>query len=391
MKRLFRFSSFMTVCLLVCFFTFSVSAVPAFTVSDTENKLLYLTASQEDIDNITSAPQASKLTYLTDIMVFDKSQIDTLGSYKAIALPYTLSNQIDLTGLFNQGVRIYLYGNVTVSDYNSAVGSSLEARRIVHDIGDPDSSKCLTQTIEDTGIEYAVIGWTKNNVVSKGLLCTFDCNAHEVQPFYYFKAVCNHFKKAQNSITPYSVELIDQLTDNVTYYHRMESATYMDWYLSQDIGERDANADYYAVTTHVWATADGRGNDIINVGVKNKVVMPNDDLYDCAPASTSALNDGSITVDLISGSISASMNFNCDPSVKREADYTNDTVEWTFYMGSGYNPHGLDNEVFKTIFIWSTNSSNAPYLDIEYRSTTQCGNIPPTYQDWQAVRVSMTP
>lgn len=364
-------------------------AIPTFAVSDTENKLLYLTVSQEDIDNITGTPQVSELTYLADFMVFDKLQMDTFGSYKAIALPYALSSQIDLTELFNQGVRVYLYGNVTVSDYNSAVGNSLESNRVVNDIGDSGNSKHLTQVIEDTGIEYAVVGWTNSNIINKGLLCTFDCEESEIQPFYYFKAVCNNFMKVQNSITPNSVELIDQQTDYVTYYNQMESATYMDWYLSQDFGERDANRDYYAVATHVWATTDMPGGEIADVQIKNTVVDSDDELYDCAPANTASLDKGSISVDLISGSISASINLNSNPQVIRDADYTNDTVEWTFYRGTGWNPPKLDNDVFKTLFVWSTDSSNKPYLDIEYKSLTQRGNNPPIHQDWQAVRVSL--
>lgn len=364
-------------------------AVPAFAVDVTENKLLYLTVTQEDIDNITSAPQVSELTYLADLMVFDESQIDTFRTYRAIALPYNLSGQIDLTELFDQDVRVYLYGNVSVSDYNNAVGSPLESKRVVNDIGDSGIIKQLTQTVEDTGIEYAVIGWTNSNAASKGLLCTFDCDESEAQPFYYFKAVCNNFKKVQNSFTPYSIELIDQQTDYVTYYNSMDSATYMDWYLSQDIGERDADADYYAVATHVWASTDMVGGEIINVGIKNSVVKNGDELFDCAPANTAALDGASISVDLMSGSISASINLSSDPQVIRDADYTNDTVEWTFYRGTGWNPPGLDNDTFKTLFVWSTDSSNDPYLDIGYRSLTQRGNNPPIYQAWQTVQVSL--
>lgn len=366
-----------------------VLAVPAFAADDTENKLLYLTVTQEDIDNITSAPQVSELTYLADLMVFDESQIDTFGTYRAIALPYNLSSQIDLTGLFDQGVRVYLYGNVSVSDYNNAVGSPLESKRVVNDIGDSGITKQLTQTIEDTGTEYAVIGWTNSDAARKGLLCTFDCDESEVQPFYYFKAVCNNFKKVQNSSTPYSVELIDQQTDYVTYYNSMDSATHMDWYLSQDVGERDANADYYAVATHVWASTDMSGAEIINVGIKNSVVQNGDELYDCAPANTSTLEGASISAELMSGSISASLNLSSDPRVSRDADYTNDTVEWTFSKRSGWNPPGLDNDTVKTLFVWSTDSSNDPYLNIGYRSLTQRGNIPPTIQDWATVRVSL--
>jgi hypothetical protein len=363
--------------------------VPAFAANITENKLLYLTATQEDIDNITAAHQVSELTYLADLVVFDESQADTFETYSAIALPYDLATQIDLAKLFGKGVRVYLYGNVSVSDYSNAVGSSLESKRIVNDIGDSGTVKRVTQTVEDIGIEYAVIGWTNSDAVDRGLLCTFDCDGSDTPPFYYFKAVCNNFKKVQNSITPYSVELIDQHTDYVSYYNDANSVTYMDWYLSKDIGERNPNADYYAVATHVWASTDMTGGEIKNVGIKNSVIQSGDELFDCAPANTAALKGGSISVDLMSGSVSASINLSSDPQVTRNADYTNDTVEWTFYKGVGWNPPGLDNDTFKTLFVWST-TSNRPSLKIEYRSLTQRGNAPPIYQAWRTVRVSLS-
>lgn len=84
--------------------------VPAFAANITENKLLYLTTTQEDIDNITAAHQVSELTYLADFLVFDESQADTFETYSAIALPYDLATQIDLAKLFGKGVRVYLYG-----------------------------------------------------------------------------------------------------------------------------------------------------------------------------------------------------------------------------------------------------------------------------------------
>lgn len=162
-------------------------------------KLLFFVAEQQEAERIADAPRVSSLTSLADLVVFDAAQTDIAAAYPAVALPCDLAGRIDLPGLFESGVRIYLYGEVSVSDYTSAVGSPLTARRLVTDIGDSGIVREMTQVVEDDGSTYAVIGWTNADCEKKGFLCTIDAAPDEVAPEDYFQAVCEHYAQTQDA------------------------------------------------------------------------------------------------------------------------------------------------------------------------------------------------
>ena len=360
----------------------------ALSIGDNEGKhILYVVASQEDYTNISSSYVAESTSDIVDLITVDDLGYYTPIDYQAVAVPYEHSNTINLEYLFQHGVTIYIYGGLTMTEYSQAINAPLELERVVSDIGDTEVLDRKTVTLQDLGIEYAVIGWSNRDVTDKGLLCSFD--DANIEQYYYYNAITRNYAQSQTQIqTQRSIELIDQQTDYEIYYNNNQSTTYMDWYLSKDVDELDPDRDYYAITTHVWATTDAPGSEISSVGVKNALILDGDDLYDTAPSSSSSLDGGSISVDLISGSVSATLNLSSDPGVIRTQDYTNDNVEWQFHPRS-FRPLPIDGEVFKTITVWSTDSTNDPLIDVSYRSATQRANITPTYQSWMTIRVNV--
>lgn len=354
--RKIKISFVMVVMVLVLASIFTMMPVMACNSEHSVDKdLLYVVSAQEDIANIRENDKTSAISDVADFVTTDNFTLNTLNSYSAVALPAEWAQNLDLSSSYKNGVRIYLYGSLSVSDYTTVIKSDLEATRIVTDIGDDPTKKQVTQTIEDNDTRYAVIGWSNSSVADKGLLCKFDAASNEIAPYWYYVAVLDNYRKSLN-VEPSSIELIDQKTDYITWYNDMNSSTHLDWYLSQDMGERDTQIDYYGITTNVWATTDASGSEISNVGIIHEAVFSSDEFYDCSPESTSSLTASSISVDLASGTLSASINLSSKPHVTRDTDFTNDIVQWDFTPRTAF-PIKLDGDVFKAITVWSTNTS----------------------------------
>lgn len=394
MKSTHKMHSFLAyvliLALLICTPMSSLTTVQGFAATsqsdngDNVDKILYIVHSQEDIDNITNSSGTADQAYLADFYLPCDITNEIIEKYSTIGIPYDIAVSMDRNLLFSGGARVYVYGELTITDYMQLLNGPLVVTKVVS-LGEDEIDSSVTKdvTLVDDGIQYSVIGWTTMHTMDKGLLCTIDNGELPLEPSNYYKAVSSNYLELQTKCTPYSIEIVDEGIDNASYYAGGE--THLDWYLHKDLGETSADRDYYCIETNTWAKSDDGGSQIECISVKTSIPKGYGDLKSAEPHNTLSLS-GSISVDLSSGTVTVGVGTSSKPSVSRNMSPSKGTVEWEFRNGIEFK--GLEEGFCSTLTAWSTPTTNSTKIDIYYKSSVQLvGNIPLS-QSWQKVSVS---
>lgn len=128
------------------------------------------------------------------------------------------------------------------------------------------------------------------------------------------------------------------------------------WVLFQDSADRDVEYDYFAVRPVVWATAYNNYKVFESEVTIN--TSKNHFLQDYQPSSTK-YSDFSVSLDLISGSVTASGTIPVGGYISSSADWSNNEVKWSL-IGDGE---------IKPVFSWRSPANNRQAsVDVQFLS-----------------------
>ena len=337
----------LVLCILLC-----VSSISFFSASATEQtyKLLFVAdeSSYNTFLNELANPMVivdkSRLDYyissgidvsnsiVADFDLFDYTLITdvaeiSLNNYKAIVLPIDDDETEAIArSAYNQGILVYLYGQLTINDYKEAL--SLNQFTLSADIYNSYEVKCDTVeqgfdvTFENTEI-YNVICYSSNT-----LLCKFGNSAKEVN---YLVAALNNCIETRN-VGRTRATIVKSEFDFTTYWGtNNQYASHLDYTLYREMDESDDVYDYFGVKTRTWV--DTNGAEVSGIMTKYDIPFTRDDLLETGPDSQNSIGTLSVSVGFGNDGLTGSIGFTVDlsdqrPRIERTEDYTNDTVEW---------------------------------------------------------------
>ena len=300
----------LVLCILLC-----VSSISFFSASATEQtyKLLFVAdeSSYNTFLNELANPMVivdkSRLDYyissgidvsnsiVADFDLFDYTLITdvaeiSLNNYKAIVLPIDDDETEAIArSAYNQGILVYLYGQLTINDYKEAL--SLNQFTLSADIYNSYEVKCDTVeqgfdvTFENTEI-YNVICYSSNT-----LLCKFGNSAKEVN---YLVAALNNCIETSN-VGRTRATIVKSEFDFTTYWGtNNQYASHLDYTLYREMDESDDVYDYFGVKTRTWV--DTNGAEVSGIMTKYDIPFTRDDLLETGPDSQNSIGTLSVSV-----------------------------------------------------------------------------------------------
>ena len=179
--------------LLAVFLLFSpvFSTNEAYALSK-KDKILYIVENQEDIDDILAFAGNNSLGGAFDLRLMKELDGIDLSGYSAVALPYNEELNYDgIKAAHNDGVLIYLYGNLTISDYKKAVGIDDFSLEIELQNAASSASSKVTQYFEKEYEENEAFNIIKFGV--KSFLNKIHCE--EISAAAYFQIIFENCEK----------------------------------------------------------------------------------------------------------------------------------------------------------------------------------------------------
>lgn len=353
------------------------------TVGDDFEKMLYIVHEEDEIEKIKISERTSSLAGLADHCLYRDVTEQLLTQYDAFGVPYDVASEMDLSTLFSAGQRVYVYGDLTIRDYEDLLGTTLVTTRVVSEQNsDHPTTKDVTLTADEE--HYSVIGWTTAHTAGKGLLCTIDNAGKPLDASHYYLAISNHYLEQQNRQTPCDIELIDEGIDHVSYYAGGE--THLDWYLRQDLGEQSVDRDYYCIENLLWAEAVDGGSEITSASVKTELPSGYGALMSTAPQETSSLS-GSISIDFASETLTLAVSCTNKPSVSTTVDRSTETAQWE-YTGNRLIFKNMDDQNYPALMSWNAPADAAAKINVYYKSSAVISDGTAYKQGWQKLSLS---
>lgn len=325
---------------------------------------------------------------LYDIIKNDEVTDDIISNYRAVAVNILDSNMMTyVSNAFSNGIIVYLYGGLSISDYKSA--TNLSDFSLDVDILNYNDSKIGTayQSFDSTyesDEQFDIIGFS-----CSALLCKFD---NEATTLNYLAAIVNNFSNISVANTRSTV--VKSQFNFVTYFgNNNADSVHLDYTLYQEKNESDATYDYFAIKTNSWVVS---GSAIVT-GVNTKYSFPfsTSELLETGPASQSSIGSLSVSVGFGSRGASGTVGYTVDlsstkPTIKRSEDYTNDIVEWKMTRSTGLSTN-LKNTPLTCCASWASKGSYAG-IDVYYQGTVNIGtnNQYPVSSSYTKVPVRFT-
>lgn len=278
-------------CLCVSFIFILLPLNNIFALQNNEKHLIVVT----DDDQVFADCQEFN-NYFVDIAQFSETMI--LNNCTDLAVPYDLiTNQTSLQNtvreLYNQGIKIYLYGDLTLQEYKEA----LNIANFYTKVGSYDSEELIT--IDFTGASGS------ESIVSHSIYGTSDLlvSANNFSDYQLIEIMVNNFMREISSQN--SVEIIGEAV-RLQSYNSNNSSIYLEVNLIiyKDLGEQSVDYDYYALRTNAnlyrkSGTLAGQKLD-----VSHELLNVNSYIVDYAPKNN---NFGStITINIGTGGVSIS-------------------------------------------------------------------------------------
>lgn len=389
-NREIKFISFM-LCLMLC-----LSSTPAFAASAVEQteELLFVVDDSlynelyNELNHPTIIVDESQVDYyldseidisesiITNFNLFDYISVSDvsesmINDYKAIALPIANDELMEVARVaYNQGVLVYLYGQLTINDYKEYV--SIESFTLSTKLYDSNETVCDTveqgfdADFESTEI-YNVICYSNNT-----LMCKFGDTPKNVN--YLVAALNNCIETNVGGKT--RATIVQSAFDFTTYWGtNNQFASHLDYTLYREMDELDSTYDYFAIKTRTWVTC---GSAKVT-GIMTKYGLPfsSDNLLETGPESQSNIGSLSGSIGFGDGKVNGSIGYSIDlsdqnPTIERTEDYSADTVEWILTPRTWF-PKSINDAFLVCVASWASTGKYAG-IDVSYQGVVNIGS-----------------
>lgn len=373
MKKLANLLISTLLCLLLSFGSF----VPCFAAESYESKILFVISGEYNDENITVLNVGEDDTVFEDsncvtYAFINGMDFNSVLRYDAVALPFENSRTAQLARFaFENGLLVYLYGELTIEDYKRALGlNDFSLRDDIYYIGKGKTEK--TVTYFDKAFECSEV----YNIISYGnsaLLCKFNGTPDLSN---YYKAVSEDFCGNNASAGINSTTVLTSKFKMVTYWGKNNRySVRFNYTLYRETAEVDNQYDYLAIKTTAWVTP-GMATEVEEIDTKYILPYASDHLMETAPASQKNIGTLSESLSFGDGTINGTIGYSVDlsdsrPTIKRTQDLANGTVEWALTKRAVFAKN-IDDATLVPVASWASTGKTAA-IDLYYGGKVSFG------------------
>ena len=367
-----RILSVFIVVALLCSITLPITAAA---ITSVETDLLFIVEDSSERDRITSYSDINQIGNSLTIEIVTKAEFleREYTNFNAIAIPDAFADIYSPEQLYKSGIRVYIYGDLTINDYIDYTDSMdfISSIPVYNSDGSLSGDYVARGFAEEQKASkvYQIICSPMDN--SRGLLCTIDKDNNGNRIETYMNIILNNYFDSLNS---QRATIVDSDYDISHYYFSDTSSVHLTWILYRNYDEEDTGYDYFALESRVWGNAAG-ANSITETTCEHALYYIADNMIDSGPESKSNAGTLSFSVDVTGGgeveggSISYEYDLNSSPNINRNTSNYPNSISWT--VSKRLLGPSLDNDIFKFASSWaSVQSRGRASMRVNYSNTT---------------------
>ena len=338
------------------------AATPVMAMENQAIDLLFVVNDTTEKEQVLTNSNLSEYRNDMSIEVLTRSEVLSrrLPETKAIAIPNEIADDFPVENMYAAGVRLYLYGDLTINDYVTHTGLTEFASQIpIYNLDRSFSGKYATRSFsasQRSTKQYQIICEPQNDVY--GLLCTIDKQDDGNKIETYLDIISENYIKAEEQ---QRATIVSSDYDIAHYYFSDTCSVHLTWILYRNYDEEDVTYDYFALESRVW----GSGKNSMTIGqttCEHDLIYSSDHMIDSGPESDSSASSISFTLDVsgqgvTGGSIGYNYNLESAPKITRDTSNYPDSVAWT--VNKRLFGSVLDNNIFKFATSWASTGTLA--------------------------------
>lgn len=349
MKNVYKLIAAALVCMIL---------LPAVTVSgasDPSADLLFVAVDQTTAEAILADSDIAQYTDTLQISVItaDDFSIDGCENADAVAVPCDGLTSDSLTQLYQAGIRVYIYGDLTINDYMDYTGADDFTSSVpVYDVDEGFTGEYITRDFgeyQKRTKEYQIICNPLDD--AKGLLCTFDKSGDGNQPASYMNVIAEDYAESLNRTR---AAIVDSDYNIVSYFNSDNSSIHMSWILYRNYDEEDTDYDYFALESRVWVKNSSIWN-VVEITGEHEKYYYSDSLIDYGPESSDKTStvtfELGVSAEGPTGSVSYSYDLDSAPDIALDSTNYPDSVAWAVSKRT-FGP-SLQDDVLKFASSWA--------------------------------------
>lgn len=352
------------------------------------NKLLIIVTEDCKIDKKVD----SKMEKAYEIINYKNINYKKLKEYTDFAIPIDLIkentklNEFIRDSFYKHFSRVYLYGNLTISDYKIALGLDRFGSYVNvyngNSISDDKAFITFSKEQETSYIEN-VIGYSLGNT-SKNLIASISNNKKQKMDKLIISKII-----IEDYINSKDILCIASLVKSGFNYRMVNtdgSYINMDFMLYKENDKQIPDYDFFAIKTNI----SGSGRPISGIETEHRLPFTSDEMVDYGPGDISRAGSVSVGLDfaacgLDGGGISYSFDVGGNPTIDATYNSADDYCTWKisrYWFLGGY----LQDELFSLGSAWASTGKYAA-IDVKFRATFVFANGFTSNCPWKAVQI----
>lgn len=340
----------------------STGTTPVIAVENTAIDILFVVNDTTEKERVLSQSKINEFRNDIKLEVITQSDLRSqrLPEIEAIAIHETNVDQYPVGKLYASGIRVYIYGDLTINDYIAYTGQKEFTSQVpVYNLDGSFSGNYVERSFsgeQRSAKQYQIICDPKDD--SLGLLCTIDKKDDGNKLESYLNIIAKNYIEATQQ---QRATIVSSDYDIAHYFYSDSCSIHLTWILYRNYSEEDPTYDYFALESRVWGTADNSAS-ITQTTCEHAMVYSSDHIIDSGPESDSSADSISFTLDLgeggvTGGSITYNYSLDASPNITRDTSNYPRSISWTAkqrFFGSV-----LDDTIFKFATSWASTGTLA--------------------------------
>lgn len=347
------------------------AAAPVLAVENPAIDILFVVNDSAEKERVLSQSKINEFRSDIKLEVITQSDLRSqrFPETKAIAIHQTAVDQYPVNSLYASGIRVYIYGDLTINDYIAYTGQKEFTSRVpVYNLDGSFSGDYVERSFsgeQKNAKQYQIICDPQDDSI--GLLCTIDKKDDGNKLESYLNIIANNYIEATQQ---QRATIVSSDYDIVHYFYNDSCSIHLTWILYRNYNEEDPTYDYFALESRVWGTSNNTAS-IIQTTCEHAMVYSTDHIIDSGPESDSSADSISFTLDfgeggVSGGSITYNYSLDASPNITRDTSNYPRSISWTAkkrFFGSV-----LDNTIFKFATSWASTGTLAA-IKVNYSNT----------------------
>jgi len=353
------------------------ASTPAVATGDKTTDVLFVVKDATAKESVLTYSNISeyKNDVIVEVVTQNEFQSQKLPKVKAIAIPETIADITPVSSIYNSGIRLYMYGDLTINDYIAHSGQKDFSSKIP--VFNPDGSfsgdyvKRNFDEEQRNEKQYQIICSPKDD--SLGLLCTIDKQDDGNKLESYLNIITEDYI---NTKLEQRNTIVSSDYNIVHYYYNDACAIHLTWILYRNYNEEDVNYDYFALESRIWGTTNSSAA-VIQTNCEHEMYYPSDHIIDSGPESTSSANSLSFALEfdrngISGGSITFNLDLDSSPNITQDTSNYDSSVSWMAQKRL-FGP-ALNDDIFKFATTWASTGTLAK-ININYSNSVSVASM----------------